>query len=109
MRVLVCGGRAFANWEWLERSLDALHRQYQFTVLIHGASRGADALAERWAFHHRLDIEKYPAMWKKHGNKKAGPIRNSAAVEALTSVLIAINRRYKVAGAGIRITGIAKK
>ena len=39
----------------------------------------------------------------------AGPIRNSAAVEALTSVLIAINRRYKVPGAGIRITGIAGK
>ncbi len=39
----------------------------------------------------------------------AGPIGNSAAVEALTSVLIAINRRYKVAGAGIRITGIGKK
>jgi NADPH-dependent F420 reductase len=37
----------------------------------------------------------------------AGPIRNSAAAEALTSLLIAINRRYKVAGgAGIRITGI---
>jgi NADPH-dependent F420 reductase len=37
----------------------------------------------------------------------AGPIRNSAAAEALTSLLIAINRRYKVpGGAGIRITGI---
>jgi NADPH-dependent F420 reductase len=36
----------------------------------------------------------------------AGPIRNSAAVEALTSVLIAINRRYKVVASGIRITGI---
>ncbi len=37
----------------------------------------------------------------------AGPIANSAAAEALTSVLIAINRRYKVpGGAGIRITGI---
>ncbi len=35
----------------------------------------------------------------------AGPIDNSAAAEALTSVLITINRRYKVAGAGIRITG----
>jgi NADPH-dependent F420 reductase len=35
----------------------------------------------------------------------AGPIENSAAAEALTSVLISINRRYKVAGAGIRITG----
>jgi 8-hydroxy-5-deazaflavin:NADPH oxidoreductase len=40
----------------------------------------------------------------------AGPIANSAAAEALTSVLIGINRRYKVAGgAGIRITGIAER
>ena len=36
----------------------------------------------------------------------AGPLCNSAAAEALTSVLIAINSRYKVPGAGIRITGI---
>lgn len=37
----------------------------------------------------------------------AGPLANSAAAEALTSVLISINKRYKVAdGAGIRITGI---
>jgi len=35
----------------------------------------------------------------------AGPIANSAAAEALTSVLIAINSRYKIpGGAGIRIT-----
>jgi NADPH-dependent F420 reductase len=40
----------------------------------------------------------------------AGTIRNSAAAEALTSVLININRRYKVpGGAGIRITGIPEK
>jgi 8-hydroxy-5-deazaflavin:NADPH oxidoreductase len=36
----------------------------------------------------------------------AGPIENSAAAEALTSILIAINRRYKIDGAGIRITGV---
>lgn len=36
-----------------------------------------------------------------------GALANSAAAEALTSVLIAINRRYKVPGAGIRITGLA--
>jgi 8-hydroxy-5-deazaflavin:NADPH oxidoreductase len=35
----------------------------------------------------------------------AGPICNAAAVEALTSVLITINRRYKATGSGIRITG----
>jgi NADPH-dependent F420 reductase len=40
----------------------------------------------------------------------AGPIANSVAAEALTSVLIAINRCYKVpGGAGIRITGIPEK
>jgi NADPH-dependent F420 reductase len=38
----------------------------------------------------------------------AGPLANSAAAEALTSVLITINRRYKVSTAGIRITGIAE-
>ena len=36
----------------------------------------------------------------------AGPLANSVAAEALTSVLIGINRTYKVDGAGIRITGI---
>lgn len=36
----------------------------------------------------------------------AGPICNSAAAEALSSVLIAINQRYKVRGAGIRVTGV---
>jgi hypothetical protein len=39
----------------------------------------------------------------------AGVIGNSAAAEALTSVLITINRRYKVAGAGIRISGLPKE
>jgi 8-hydroxy-5-deazaflavin:NADPH oxidoreductase len=36
----------------------------------------------------------------------AGPIANSAAAEALTSILISINARYKVDGAGIRITRV---
>ena len=35
----------------------------------------------------------------------AGPLQNSVAAEALTSVLIGINRRYKIEGAGLRITG----
>lgn len=35
-----------------------------------------------------------------------GALANSVAAEALTSVLIAVNRRYKVPGAGIRITGL---
>ena len=39
----------------------------------------------------------------------AGALANSAASEALTSVLIAINKRYKVPGSGIRITGVPRQ
>jgi NADPH-dependent F420 reductase len=37
----------------------------------------------------------------------AGPLCNAVALESLTPVLLYLNRRYKGAGAGIRITGIA--
>ena len=36
----------------------------------------------------------------------AGRLANSVAAEALTSVLIWLNQRHKVAGAGVRITGL---
>jgi NADPH-dependent F420 reductase len=36
----------------------------------------------------------------------AGPLANSAAAEAITSVLIWINRTYKIPDAGIAITGL---
>lgn len=36
----------------------------------------------------------------------AGPLANSAAAEALTSIIIGINRTYKADGASIRITGV---
>lgn len=39
----------------------------------------------------------------------AGAIDNSAVAEALTSVLIFLNKRYGIAGAGIQITGTPTK
>ena len=35
----------------------------------------------------------------------AGPIENSAAAEALTSILIQINRRHNISHSGIKIVG----
>jgi NADPH-dependent F420 reductase len=37
-----------------------------------------------------------------------GPLANSAAAEALTSLLVFMNRHYKSPGTGIRITGLPK-
>lgn len=35
----------------------------------------------------------------------AGPLQNAMVVEGLTAILLGINKRYKIKGAGIRITG----
>jgi NADPH-dependent F420 reductase len=58
------------------------------------------------------DVEAREAVIKLAGTVgnrgvDGGALANSAAAEALTSVLIAINRKYKVKGAGISITGLS--
>lgn len=42
------------------------------------------------------------------GAFNAGVLANSVVAEALTSVLITLNQRYKVPGSGIRITGVPR-
>ncbi|SNS26751.1 reduced coenzyme F420:NADP oxidoreductase [Sphingomonas laterariae] len=54
----------------------------------------------------REDVIKLAEAAKLRGFH-AGPLCNSVVAEALTSVLISINQRYKVPSAGIRITGLA--
>ena len=38
----------------------------------------------------------------------AGVLANAVAVEALTAILIAVNIKYKIKGAGIRLTGVPR-
>lgn len=75
MRVLVCGGRDFADIELLEKTLDDLHRQYPFSVVIDGDARGADRMAGIWADSRKISRAIFPADWKTLG-RAAGPIRN---------------------------------
>ena len=49
-------------------------------VLIHGAARGADEGAARWAKSEGIASRAYPANWRKHG-KAAGPIRNQQMLD----------------------------
>jgi NADPH-dependent F420 reductase len=74
--------------------LKDLHHEVECDVLV----CGDDAAARETVIALATDI----GLRGLH----AGPIVNSAAAEALTSILIAINMRYKVPSAGIRITGV---
>lgn len=75
MRVLVCGGRDYADRTGLFMELDRLHAAWCFEVVIEGEARGADTLAREWAESRGLPVEKYPADWARDG-RAAGPIRN---------------------------------
>ncbi len=76
MRILVCGGRDYRDASALCEALDALHREKNVTALIHGAARGADALAAAWAAGRGVAARVFPANWTAHG-KAAGFIRNA--------------------------------
>lgn len=56
-RVLVCGGRDFADRGALHLALDRLHASLGFSVVIAGGARGADTLAAEWAGERGIPIE----------------------------------------------------
>jgi hypothetical protein len=82
MRILVCGGRDYDDWETVEKTLADLyyslhHEEQNIFLLISGGARGADTLAKKFAKKYLPDFSFWEckANWKKHGNA-AGPIRN---------------------------------
>jgi hypothetical protein len=74
-RYLICGGRDFDDVSLMYRTLSALILHPRQAVIIHGAARGADRMAGRWAFRAGAMVEPYPAEWSKY-DLAAGPIRN---------------------------------
>ena len=75
MRVLVCGSRTFEDLDMVYAVLDGIARSYPDMIVIHGAARGADRIAQMWTEDRGHTEEPYHAEWHKHGNA-AGPIRN---------------------------------
>lgn len=85
-RILVCGGRAYDDRERVYRILDKAvegingsGRTWNIR-LIHGAAKGADSLAAKWAAERGIDSISYPADWDTYG-KRAGFIRNKQMLD----------------------------
>ena len=73
-RVLVCGGRNYADQGRVEQVLAEFEPSE--TMLINGGASGADDLAFKYAKSRRWrEIETYFADWERHG-RAAGMIRN---------------------------------
>lgn len=80
MRLLVCGGRDYANRKTLYATLDYLHAQRGILCVIAGGARGADTLAADWARARGVPLDEYLAEWGLYG-KRAGMIRNKRMLD----------------------------
>lgn len=93
MRVIVCGGRDYADRDQVEATL-AVELEIAGAgaddpvTIVHGDSRGADRLAGSVAEAWGYPVEKHPADWKAYG-KGAGPIRNRHMLACGADLVIA--------------------
>lgn len=91
-RYLICGGRDFENYALMEDALAKLILHPENALVIHGAARGADTLAHRWAQCHGAAVQAFPITpkdWDNYG-KAAGPMRNrQMLMEGRPDVVIA--------------------
>ena len=80
VRLIVCGGVDFNDYEYFRREMDRLVAFYEKISLVSGHAKGADTFAEKYAAEKNIPIRVFPAEWKKYG-RAAGPIRNRAMLE----------------------------
>lgn len=116
MRLLVCGGRNYANRDAVYAALDVMLRGTPVDCLtvIQGGATGADQLAREWCGDRRVPYDNFPADWEKHG-KAAGPIRNQRMIDEGRPNLVLVfpggrgtsDMQRRAQRAGIRIREIS--
>ncbi len=102
IKIGVVGSRSFNDYVRLSSVLDALDLSCADVVVSGGCSKGADALAERYAKERGLDLKLFPADWKKYGNV-AGIIRNRQLVKFCDFVVLFWDGYSRGTGSTLRI------
>ena len=79
-KVIVAGGRDFADYAYPKEKLDEVFASLgdldsHPIEIISGMAKGADTLGIRYAEEHKLTMVLYPANWKKYP-RMAGILRN---------------------------------
>lgn len=85
MKVLVCGGRDYSDYEKLRIELDKIR---DISEIIHGGARGADTLAGKYAEENSIPCKRFNALWDLYG-KSAGYRRNVEMLNDNPDVVLA--------------------
>lgn len=87
-RVIVCGGRRYADARKVRAVLDGLRAEIGRFAVVTGGATGADTWADGWARDNRVDRRVYYARWGEDGVRAAGPVRNRRMLAGAEPVLV---------------------
>ncbi len=88
-KVIIAGGRHFANYELLAEKCDYYLQEKIKThqvIIVSGHASGADSMGERYAQERGLQCEQHPADWQNKG-RAAGPMRNAEMAECADALI----------------------
>ena len=90
MKVIICGGRTFRDYDLLETKCDTILSNSTVTEFVSGGQvtirkrdnykYGADYLGEVYAKEKGIPVKQFLANWEKW-DKVAGPLRNKEMAE----------------------------
>jgi|SRR6185369_7125658 len=92
MYLIIAGSRNFHDLSTLEAAIAEFNLKPE--VIIHGAARGVDTLAQLYAEKHGIPVVQFPANWDKYG-LEAGPIRNCLMAERGDALLALWNKKSR--------------
>ena len=99
-KILVTGSRDFTDKETIRQALIAEYEGDDL-IVIHGAARGADSLADALAVSSPIaTVVRVPADWENRPRWQAGPLRNEHMLELGPDIVLAFYKN----GAGNRGT-----
>lgn len=87
VKMIIAGSRGFSDYELLVSEVKKAIKKCGVTTIISGHADGADKLGEAAAKELGLELEIYPADWKKFG--KAAGYRRNEQMAAIADILLA--------------------
>lgn len=82
-KLIICGSRDFNDYALMKTVLDQVREKFH---IISGGARGADALGERYANEHNLQLTVIRADWDRFG-RSAGPRRNLEMLKVADGII----------------------
>lgn len=92
-RALFCGGREWDDAAVIFSKMFDVYERHPDLLVVHGAGRGADLIAQAIAEWMAIPFEPHPADWDSFG-RGAGPLRNQVMLNSGLDAVYAFKQGF---------------